>query len=184
MRRRAPIISRRKAFLARAALAAKQGAAVASVLAIDGQAMAKVVNANMSVNATIGTGCLLKAAAVTLNFGAFGVFSPASTPSGLVLQTASGTVALPYLCINGSTANVEVSTSSVTLTGAANPAHKLVATLYADAGHATVFPTITPGLGLTGSGLTTSVMIYGQILPAASSAADAYAGSAILTINY
>jgi spore coat protein U-like protein len=60
----------------------------------------------------------------------------------------------------------------------------LVATLYSDAGHATVFPTITPGLGLTGSGLTTSVMIYGQIIPSASSPADAYTGSAILTINY
>lgn len=184
MSTRPRIMSRRRAFLAKAALFAQQGAAVAGAMTIDGQAVAKATNANLTVNATISPACVLKAAAVTMNFGAFGVFSPASTPSALVMETAGGSAALPYLCSNGSSANIEVNTNSVTLTGASNAAHTLLVTLYADVGDTTVFPTISPGVAVTGTGLSTSAMIYGRIVAAPSDRVDTYSGSAILTINY
>jgi spore coat protein U-like protein len=171
--RKNTIISKKKVALAMGALASMQ--------AMAGVAEAGTNTSTLYVKATVSANCLISNA--TMDFGQFTVLG--GTPAAPTYATQSANVAVPYACTNGAPATIYAAAQSLTLTGAATAANTLVAGLYSNSGNTTPYPTaVGSGIGLTGTGVSASTTIYGQIITLSTTKVDTYSGAAILTISY
>lgn len=152
-----------------------------SIVTANGALASGSASATLYISASVVGNCLISN--TTMNFGTFTVL--AGTPGSPTYQSQSATATIPYACTDGSPASIWAAANSVTMTGAATAENTVVASLFEDVAQQTVYPVAAAnGVSVTGSGASASSMIYGAINTAASTKADSYTGTTLLTINY
>lgn len=145
-------------------------------------ALAGSQNAAFTVQVNVVSACSISAA--TLDFGSY-------TPTALV--GASGSSALTVNCTNGAIATIDLdqgaqpatgSTALVPLRQMAHIAGRLAYLLYQDTTHLVPWGAGLASKSFTGTGVASTVTVYGFIAPLQTVTAATYTDSVTATINY
>jgi spore coat protein U-like protein len=160
--------------------------AASALLAMNGVAHADdplTASGTLSVNATVTDECLIGPA--TLSFGSFQSFAAAGTAAAPGHHTADANVAVPVACTDGTAGKIYMAASSVTLSGTGTNTETLSAALSAASSGGTAYPTTgATGVSYTGTGASTNVTVYGEVVTKTTTVPDVYSGSTTMKIDY
>jgi spore coat protein U-like protein len=160
--------------------------AASALVAMNGVAVADsdyTATGTLTVNATVQEECLIGPA--TLAFGTFQSFSASGTAAAPGVHTADANVAVPVACTNTVAGKISVTTAAVNLTAAGSSGETLTANLSNVSSGGAAFPILpASGVAYTGTGVSTNVTVYGEIVTKTTTVADTYSGSTTMTITY
>jgi spore coat protein U-like protein len=153
---------------------------------------ASTATANLNVTATVINNCLISTTAV-----AFGVYDPISAQASTAL---TGTGALTVTCTKGAAATITLGQGSYAASGSSDgtPRRQMKSastfqgapvylgyTLYSDNAHTALWGnTASTGAAYNGTGISSSVNVYGSISAAQNVPAGSYSDTVVVTITF
>jgi spore coat protein U-like protein len=160
--------------------------AASALVAMNGVAFADsdyTASGTLTINGTVQEECLIGPA--TLAFGTFVSFAAAGTAAAPGVHTANTSVSVPVACTNTVGGKIYMTSNAVTLSGTGGNTETLTANLSAVSSGGTAYPTTgAAGVAYTGTGVSTNVTVYGQIVTKTTTIADVYSGSTTMNIDY